>query len=73
MAQDKSGTIELVELRQLANKKSKLRVAAQRALTQAELLNKQSSLGKIMVIPDQRCIQVYNSTGSLQAEAKLAN
>ncbi len=55
-------TIDLVTLRQMANKKNKNRRAAQRALTQAEILYKKGKLGNILIDREVRQIQVCDVT-----------
>jgi hypothetical protein len=65
MTDQKHETIELTELRRMANKKGKLRLAAQRALTQAEQLIKQQRLDSIKVDNQSRNIYVYAEGGQL--------
>ena len=60
-----SNELELIDLRQLANRKSKLRLAAQRALTHAEVLNRKNRLGDIKIDNDRRHVHVYEKGGQL--------
>jgi hypothetical protein len=59
----KPETIELVELRKLANSSNKIKHAARKALTIAEHLHTNHKLGSILLDRNLRHIQVYGATG----------
>lgn len=73
VGKDNTEIIELANLRQMANKKGRFRLAAQRALTKAEALNAQRRLGVIRLNKDEKCLQVYEIDGSLNYSHPLAS